>query len=99
MSFETDLLELAASKAEEAEVYVVETDETPVSFEANRLKSINTRRSRTTALRVIKDGRIGLAAGAGPQDAAELVQIALETAQFGAEAQFHMPSGGGYSEP
>ncbi len=99
MSFEEELLQRARESAEEAEVYVVETDETPVSFEANRLKSINTRRSRTTALRIIKDGRIGLAAGAGPQDAGELVEIALETAQFGAEAQFHMPSAGRYSEP
>lgn len=99
MTLEHDLLDLARKHAEEAEVFVVESDETPVTFEANRLKAINTRRSRTTALRIIKNGRIGLAAGAGPQDPKELLEIASDTAQFGAEARFHMPPPEDYPAP
>ena len=99
MSFESDVLEVARGRADEAEVFSVEVDETPITFEANHLKAINTRRSRTTALRIINDGRIGLAAGAGARDPRELVEIALDTAQFGAEARFHMPGPGHYPDP
>jgi len=96
LAFEHDLLDLARRHAQEAEVFFVESDETPVTFEANRLKAINTRRSHTTALRIIKNGRIGLAAGAGAQDPRELLDTALDTAQFGPEAHFHMPGAGAY---
>lgn len=99
MAIEHDLLELARKHAEEAEVFIVESDETPVTFEANRLNAINTRRSRTTALRIIKNGRVGLAAGAGPQNPKALLEIAIDTAQFGAEARFHMPAPGEYPSP
>lgn len=95
---EEELLDLARRAADEAEVYFVTTEETPVTFEANRLKGIMTRQSRNIALRIIKNGRIGFAAGAGPEDAQELVSIALETAQFGAEARFHMPAPASYEE-
>ena len=99
MGLEHDLLDLARQHADEAEVFCVESEETPVTFEANRLKAINTRSSRTIALRVIKNGRIGLAAGAGVQNPHELLEIALDTAPFGAEARFHMPPQGVYQEP
>jgi len=88
-----ELLDLARKAADEAEVYMVTSEETPVTFEANRLKGIMTRQSRNIALRIIKDGRIGFAVAAGPEHAQDLVDIALETAQFGAKASFHfMPA-------
>lgn len=99
MTFEQDLLDLARREADEAEVYSVASDETPVSFEANRLKGINSRSSRTTALRIIKNGRTGLATGAGAQDPMQLLEFALETAAFGAEARFHMPPPSAYPSP
>ncbi len=46
---------------QQAEVLRVESEETPVVFEANRLKEINSRHSSGFALRVIVDGRIGFA--------------------------------------
>src|SRR3990167_7327580 len=95
---EEELLDLARRAADEAEVYSVTAEETPVTFEANRLKGVMTRQSRNIARRIIKNGRIGLAAGAGPEAARALVDIALETAQFGAEARFHMPAPASYEE-
>ena len=47
--------------AQAAEVFSVETEETPVLFEANRLKQMNARQSSGAALRVIAEGRIGFA--------------------------------------
>src|SRR5687767_3216337 len=97
MPIAQDVLEMAARAAEEAEVYHVSYEETPVSFEGNRLKSILTRQSEGLALRIVKGGRIGFAANMGELGWEDLLSRALETAQFGAEARFHLPSIGSHS--
>ncbi len=78
--------------AQQAEVFALEAEETPVRFEANRLKEINSRQSSGVALRVIVDGRIGFASSTRPDDVEEVVQAAVETAPFGPEAHFDFPS-------
>lgn len=90
------LLELARKRAQAAEVYMITSDETPVSFEANRLKSLLTRQSSGVALRVVKDGRIGFAATTRTDRLDELVDMAMELAEFGAEAKFELPGPGEY---
>lgn len=80
--------------ASAAEVFFVETEETPVQFEANRLKQINSRQAKGAALRVIAAGRIGFASSTRPGDVEELVAAAMETAPFGPEAHFDFPSQG-----
>ena len=96
MSMENELLDLARRNADEAEVYSLTYEETPVSFEANRLKSILSRQSHGVALRIIRNGHIGFAAGTGVENPRDLLEIALESAPFGAEARFHMPPGATY---
>lgn len=89
------LLDLARQRgAERAEVFAVESEETPVRFEANRLKEIHSRHSSGVALRVIAGGRIGFASSTRPDDVQELVEAALETAPFGPEARFDFPTDG-----
>ncbi len=88
---------LAAARrlgAQHAEVFAVETNETPVRFEANRLKEINSRQTSGAALRVIVDGRIGFASSTKPGDIDELVTAAVETAPFGPEAHLDFPRDG-----
>jgi len=85
------ILDRALRVAQAAEVYRVHHRDTPVSFEANRLKSINTRESTTYSLRLVVDGRLGLATATSPEDAAALVEMALQTAQFGDVAAFTFP--------
>src|SRR5574341_1160542 len=80
--------------AQQAEVFAVQTEETPVRFEANRLKEINSRQSSGVALRVIVDGRIGFASSTRPDDVEELVAAAVETAPFGPEAHLDFPRNG-----
>lgn len=92
------LLDIARRLADQAEVYAVSYTETPVSFEANRLKNITTRESWGLALRVIKNGRIGFAAATGEADLQELAESAVETSQFGAEAHFTMPAQATYPD-
>lgn len=85
------VLELARRRADAAEVFVAELEDTPVTFEANRLKLLQTRATRGTALRLIKNGRVGFAAALGDDDAVALVEMALDVAPYGAEAAFEFP--------
>ncbi|MBC7223950.1 MAG: hypothetical protein H5T59_06725, partial [Anaerolineae bacterium] len=55
------LLDLAAQRADQAEVFAVQSVHTPVTFEANRLKLVETKETRGVSLRVIAGGRVGLA--------------------------------------
>jgi PmbA protein len=80
--------------AQQAEVFSVQTDETPVRFEANRLKEINSRQSSGAALRVVVDGHIGFASSTRPDDVEELAAAAVETAPFGPAAHLDFPSNG-----
>ncbi len=92
-----EILQLAKKMADEAEVFYVQSSSTPLKFEGNRLKGVLTRESSATALRLIREGRIGFAQVSGSIPAAELVDMALETSRFGAEARFEFPPASAYS--
>ncbi len=85
------ILAQAKEVAEEAEVFVVSSEETPVQFEANRLKHIQSKQSTTVALRIIRQGRIGYATATELEDSQDLLSAAVETAQFGMKAGFEFP--------
>ncbi|MCD6453370.1 MAG: TldD/PmbA family protein [Dehalococcoidales bacterium] len=87
-----NILSQAKRVAEEAEVFMVSAEETPVQFEANRLKHIQSKQSCYIALRIIKQGRVGYAITTRLDDRQTLVDAAVETAAFGTEAKFELPS-------
>ena len=87
-----NILNQAKRVAEEAEVFMISSDETPVQFEANRLKYIQSKRSNSVALRIVRQGKIGYATTTEPGDSQNLVNNAVETAQFGTTAKFELPS-------
>ena len=93
-----DILEQAKKVAEEAEVFVVSSEETPVRFEANRLKHIQYKQSTSVALRIVKQGRVGYAITTESGDGKSLVDNAVEVAQFGVSARFQFPSLVSYPE-
>ena len=86
-----EALEKAKRHAEQAEVYRVQRRETPVSFEANRLKMLETKESSGMALRIVRGGRIGFSATNDGADVDGLVERAVELADFGAAAKFDLP--------
>ena len=86
-----ELLELAKKVAEEAEVFSISRRQTDAVFEANRLKQVQTGETSGRALRLIKEGRLGLSASNRMNGTKELVEMASEVAQFGAEAKFRLP--------
>ncbi len=85
------LLAQAKKVAEEAEVFMVSSEETPIQFEANRLKHIQGKQSNYVALRIIREGKIGFASATELSDRQNLVKSAIETAQFGIAAEFELP--------
>ncbi len=87
-----EILARARQLADEAEVFMVSSEETPVEFEANRLKHIQSKQSCVVALRVVKNGRIGYATTTSRDDVDDLVESALATAEFGSLARFTFPS-------
>ena len=90
----TQLLDRASGHVELAEVYAYDTTSTPVDFESNRLKSLETKDTRGIALRVVKDGRVGLATTTRLRAGSDLDQVvadAVALSAFGAEAKFDLP--------
>jgi len=87
-----NILAQAKKVAEEAEVFMVSLEETPVQFEANRLKHIQNKQSTSVALRVIRQGKLGYATATELGYSQNLVNMAVETAQFGMKAEFEFPS-------
>jgi len=90
------ILAQAKRVAEEAEVFMVSSEETPIQFEANRLKHIQSKQSSSIALRIVKQGKIGYAMTTEAGDSHSLVNNAVETAQFGMPAKFEFPSQSSY---
>jgi len=93
-----EVLRSAQKVAEQAEVFSVSSRAMPIQFEANELKQVQTKESSSTALRIFKEGRIGFAIASGGGGWEALVDMAVETSQFGSPANFRFPSSQDYSE-
>lgn len=93
-----EILTRAKRVADDADVFMFSSEEAPVEFEANRLKSIQSKQSSIIALRLVRNGRIGYAATTNLVDSPRLVDMALETAQFGMAARFQFPTPGVYPQ-
>jgi len=93
-----EVLRSARKVAEEAEVFSVSSRAISLQFEANELKQVQTKESSSTALRIFRGGRIGFATASGGGDVEALVDMAVDTSQFGSAADFQFPSSRDYSE-
>jgi PmbA protein len=93
-----DILARARKVAEAAEVFMVTSEETPVQFEANRLKHIQSKQASFVALRIIREGRVGYAVSTDLNDRQKLIEAAAETAEFGIRAEFTLPEATAYPD-
>ena len=82
------IIDLAKQKGIDAEVYYLSSQDTPIEFANNRLKSLQTKAVEGIALRVIKDGRLGFASASDLSRLDELVDAAVATAEIGDPVQF-----------
>jgi PmbA protein len=86
------IIELALKSAEQAEVFHVSNNGTIATYEANRLKLMETQATEGAALRIIKNGRIGFAATTDLSNPQSLVDTAVEVAPFGPYAKLAFPT-------
>jgi PmbA protein len=85
------LLDLARKGgADVAEVYQACSRSQPVTFEASRLKQIESVQSQGLALRIWRNGRPGLAVAHGPVDAQTLVDRAIGLSQLNEPEQLEL---------
>ena len=77
------LIELALKAgAQEAEVYQVQSQSHPISFQSNRLKQVESAESEGTALRLWRNGAPGVAVAYGEFDPKLLVEKAISLSQL-----------------
>ena len=84
------LIDLARSRGVEAEVYYQTSQNTPIEFANNRLKSLQTKATAGIALRVIADGKLGFASSTDLSRLEELLDAALATAAIGDPVEFSL---------
>jgi PmbA protein len=86
------VLALAASQTDAAEVYALSSHDTPIEFENNQLKSLQIKAVEGVALRVIRNGRLGFASSTDLTRLEDLVDAAIQTAEIGSPADFDFAS-------
>ncbi|NJR37692.1 MAG: TldD/PmbA family protein [Leptolyngbyaceae cyanobacterium CSU_1_4] len=86
------ILQLAKPRSQAAEIYFVSSEDTPIEFENNRLKSLQTKALQGVALRVICNGRFGFASSTDLTRLEDLVDAAVQTAEIGSPAEFEFAS-------
>ncbi|WP_237396744.1 PmbA/TldA family metallopeptidase [Okeania sp. KiyG1] len=94
-----EILKLAIQKAEAVEIYYLSTQETPIKFENNCLKSLQTKAQQGVALRLIYQGRLGFASSTDLTRIEDLVAAAIHTAKVSDIAQFQFASSYNFNYP
>ena len=98
--FAEQLLTLAKrAGAEDAEVFQSRSQSRPVSFEANRLKQLESTQADGTALRIWKNGRPGLIVAYGEVEAQTLVDRAITLSDLNESEDPELTSGTQKSYP
>ncbi len=82
------VIDLANHKGIKAEVYYLASQDTPIEFSNNRLKSLETKASEGIALRVIADNKLGFASSTDLTRLVDLVDAAVATAEIGDPVEF-----------
>ena len=87
-----DLMKELTKKAEQVEIINLQNETTTISFEANQLKSSSVAQTMGTAVRVVRDGRLGFAASSDENATIKLASNVLESAAYGDRLALNFPS-------
>jgi PmbA protein len=91
MLMEDEILSLAQERGARAEVFGADENRTVVEFRANEFHSQESRLTHGYGLRVVKNGRVGFSSTTNPDVVEELVEAAVDTAEFGKPCRFDFP--------
>lgn len=86
------VLALVKPRVDAAEVYFLSSQNTPIEFENNRLKSLQTKATQGIALRLIVNGKLGFASSTDLTRLEDLVDAAIQTAEIGDPVEFEFAS-------
>lgn len=87
-----DILTELKKQAEQVEVLELRSEKTTVEFEANQLKYCTGAETQGTAVRVIRNGRLGFSASTDGESLEKLSANALESAAYGDKVEFSFPA-------
>jgi PmbA protein len=93
------IIELAKQKGVAAEVFYLASQDTPIEFANNRLKSLSTKITEGVALRVIVDGKLGFASSSDLTRIEDLIEAAIATATIGDRITYNLAEGINSIEP
>ncbi len=88
-----ETIERARNRCDFMEIYYVSRGNTPIEFENNRLKSINTSDNEGMAIRVVVDGKLGFSTTTRLDSIDEAVEYALASAAYGGAAELNPVDG------
>jgi len=88
----TQLIEKAMKKTQGAQAALWQSESASVSFENDKLKSVESSQRTGMNVKVIVDGKIGTSYTTDISDLDGVVARALESAEFGSPAHFQFPS-------
>ncbi len=94
-----NLLEDAIARGTEATLVTTESKNTSVSFNSNRLKKIENTESFGLKLQVIKAGKLGVAGSTRAGGGKELLENALNVAEFGSAVSYTFPDPEPHADP
>jgi len=86
------LIEKAMKKAQGAQALLTQSEHTKVSFESDKLKSVESSQRTDIRLRVVLNGKVGLSNTTDINDLDGVVARAIECAEFGSSAHFQFPN-------
>jgi PmbA protein len=86
-----DILAQLKKESEQVEVVNLQNEKTTVEYEANQLKTCTITETKGTAVRVVRNGRLGFAASSDEKAMDKLAVNALESAAYGDQATFSFP--------
>jgi len=86
-----DILRELKTRTEQVEVVDLQDETTAVEYEANRLKTSTVTETKGTAVRVVRNGRLGFAASSDSQAVEKLAANALESASYGDKISLSFP--------
>ncbi len=84
------ILKLAKEYVDEAEVYYLRSKSIPIEFRDEKMEEISMHEYTEVALRVIKDGKLGMSYGS-PDEPDILVKSAVKSAETGPKVKFSFP--------
>jgi PmbA protein len=93
-----EILRKTIKVAEQAEVFNISFEDTPIEFENNRLKNVQTKQGDVTGLRIIHNGKIGYAVTSHMSNIDELINMARQTSEFGEDPGFDFPGKHKYTD-